>query len=578
MLKISNVPFPKSNRHAAVVNASFNQEIVEFSFCYRILIESYNDGYSPLFDALKPSTGSLYKEDDRTYREDSCFFSGLEIDGLMFTSLFLRRNVPGGGIGNRFMPYWHHLVLPRFVETGEWFHFCTSYSSLNHVLHKYQDGLKVFSHLYSDKVENPLPPNMFEILEVGNNVRGLYSDLNIYSSFFNEEEMIAWTTSCDVAGGDIFSWDISKVELLQTDGKNVSFVKMDKSEVCPDPNKKKERQKLTKSSEGQKKNRFQPKIKHHKTFVGLVLEYIESTIWKDIDHAKDMCYRHNGELVTIPQNEEEENVLAKLVENFVLKKVSNNRTWLKDNDVTIMYWLAAETKEIPADLSNSSWEQAYPPNGEATYFHPITGVKLNPLKPLTRPDYSTNPIFRKQCMNCFDGLNKRFPDTLLWWMDGAWCCPTICSQANPSSVICQFDKEPTLTLRGLCKDALMDTQYKLAEPEPYDLDQDLSTPFVYGGDDVGGYVGPKGWVIFRNRTDKRWWMTHYYYKDLSLTMMTQNMLPLGRHKWKIENNVCNEGTTNYQTLQLSSCDQGQFTCDDGKCLDISQRCNNIEVR
>ena len=578
VLKISNVPFPKSFKHAAVVNASFNKEIVEFSFCYRILIESYNDGYMPLFDARKASTGSPYNEDDRLFREDTSFLSGFEIDGLMFKSTFLRRNIPGGGIGNRFMPFWHHLVLPRFIEPGEWFHFCTSYSSLNHIFHKYQDGLKVFSHLYSDAVENPLPSNLFEMVEMGINVRGLFSDLNIYSSFFKEEEMIAWTTSCDVAGGDIFSWDTSKVELLQTEGKNVSFVKMDKSEVCPDPNNRVERQKPIKSSDGQTKKRFQPKIKQHETFVGLVLEYIESTIWKDIDHAKDMCYRHDGELVTIPQNEEEESVLLKLVENFILKKVSNNRTYLKDNDVTIMYWLAGESKEIPVDLSNSSWEQAYPPNGEATYFHPITGVKLNPLKPLTRPDYSSNPVFRKQCMRCFDGLNKRYPDSLWWWVEGAWCLPTICSQLNPKSVICQFDKEPTFTLRGLCKDALMDTQYKLAEPEPFDLDLDLTTPTVYGGDDVRGYVGPKGWVISRNRTDKRWWMTHYYYTDLSLTMMTQNMLPLGRHKWKIENNVCNEGTTNYQTLQLSACAQGQFTCDDGKCLDISQRCNNIEVR
>ena len=136
-----------------------------------------------------------------------------------------------------------------------------------------------------------------------------------------------------------------------------------------------------------------------------------------------------------------------------------------------------------------------------------------------------------------------------------------------------------MTLRGLCKDALMDTQYKLAEPEPFDL----QSPLVYGdyarlGDDARGYVGPKGWVISRNRTDKRWWMTHYYYTDLSLAMVKQDILPLGRHKWKIENNVCNEGTTSYQILQLSACAQGQFTCDDGKCLDISQRCNNIEVR
>ena len=202
VLKISNVPFPKSNKHAAVVNASFNKEISEFSICYRILIESYNDGYMPLVVTRRPSTGSPYEQDDRYYREDTSFHSGFEIDGLMFESAFLWRDVPDGGIGNRFMPFWHHLVLPNFIEPGEWFHFCTSYSSLNHIIHKYQDGLKAFSHVYSDKAENPLPSNFFGILEIGNNVRGLYSDLNIYSSFFTEEEMIAWTTSCNVVGGD----------------------------------------------------------------------------------------------------------------------------------------------------------------------------------------------------------------------------------------------------------------------------------------------------------------------------------------------------------------------------------------
>ena len=61
-------------------------------------------------------------------------------------------------------------------------------------------------------------------------------------------------------------------------------------------------------------------------------------------------------------------------------------------------------------------------------------------------------------------------------------------------------------------------------------------------------------------------------------MIDKNNLPFGRHKWRLENNICNEGKTNLETLQLSSCPEGGFTCDDGKCLDISQRCNNIEVR
>ena len=72
-------------------------------------------------------------------------------------------------------------------------------------------------------------------------------------------------------------------------------------------------------------------------------------------------------------------------------------------------------------------------------------------------------------------------------------------------------------------------------------------------------------------------MSIYYYTELTLTMLDADVLPVGRHKWLVENNVCNEGMTSSEELMISGCDDGQFTCDDGKCLEISQRCNNVEV-
>ena len=98
------------------------------------------------------------------------------------------------------------------------------------------------------------------------------------------------------------------------------------------------------------------------------------------------------------------------------------------------------------------------------------------------------------------------------------------------------------------------------------------------GPDTRGYVGPKGWKISRNHTDKTWMITHYYYTNMYLIMQDIDALPMGRHRWRVENNVCNGGITNYQDLLISGCEEGDFTCDDGKCLDISQRCNNIEVK
>ena len=91
------------------------------------------------------------------------------------------------------------------------------------------------------------------------------------------------------------------------------------------------------------------------------------------------------------------------------------------------------------------------------------------------------------------------------------------------------------------------------------------------------YVGPKGWTIAYNTTDNQWVMSHYYYTDLTLTMLDPDVLPVGRHSWRVENNVCNQGQTNTMVLQISGCGEDQFTCDDGKCVQIHQRCNNIEV-
>ena len=91
-------------------------------------------------------------------------------------------------------------------------------------------------------------------------------------------------------------------------------------------------------------------------------------------------------------------------------------------------------------------------------------------------------------------------------------------------------------------------------------------------------VGPKGWVIVQNKTDKRWMMSHYHYTDLTLTMLDQDTLPIGRHRWEVMNNVCSEGVTSATVLLISGCQEGQYTCDDGKCVGINQRCDNIEVR
>ena len=188
--------------------------------------------------------------------------------------------------------------------------------------------------------------------------------------------------------------------------------------------------------------------------------------------------------------------------------------------------------------------------------------------PKQRLIISTHP---QLCLLCMASRRKPMAGNV--WNDRLKpiCTSGLCPQKLRHPYICIFSKKPTFTVRGLCKDAVMDTQYKFSDHKPGPANaRYLQAPHR-------SYVGPKGWIISKDNTDDKWRMTHYHYTDLTLTMLDSDALPVGRHKWLVENNVCQEGKTSTEILQISGCQEDQFTCDDGKCLEMSQRCNNIEV-
>ena len=145
-------------------------------------------------------------------------------------------------------------------------------------------------------------------------MRGLFTDLNIYSSFFNQEEMLAWS-GCDHKLGDIFGWKKQNVNITYNEKsqKNVSFVKIEKNEVCLYQNNNITRQRPRKSTSEKGENRFTPKIDKNHSLVDSVLQYIESPVHKSAVEAQDMCFRLSGELMTVPQNKEEKDIMRKVI-------------------------------------------------------------------------------------------------------------------------------------------------------------------------------------------------------------------------------------------------------------------------
>ena len=118
---------------------------------------------------------------------------------------------------------------------------------------------------------------------------------------------------------------------------------MDKSDVCPDESKQAVMQKPKLSAGTNLKRRYKPSS-NSLGLLGSILELITDPGDKTFDDAIDRCFRLNGELMTMPQNENEDIVLDKIFWNFMLKKASNNLTEINKKSAPGTF-LAAKTKE-----------------------------------------------------------------------------------------------------------------------------------------------------------------------------------------------------------------------------------------
>ena len=568
VLSITNV----AAEYVATVNVAYDQDIPEFTVCYRFLISAYNNFWVWI----------LNSKDEKGYFETIGFQTGLEDEGYQSTMYVLYRNIPGGGLGTRAFPYMHHNLLPKNVQTSKWCNSCTSYSSTLHQIHMYHDGLKVFSYNYTDEKEDPLASNLFDHLRIARNFRGQFTDLNIYSTFFPDNKMISWTTNCDQPPGQIFSWVRDKITLLDVEA-DVKFIKLGKSEVCSEPDKIATKQEPSKLGGTDQTKRFKPKQKDRSSYDGKVLELISDPYAKDNYESTDKCFRLAGEIMSVPLNDEEEELMDKIMWDYQMKKAANNLTFLIEKGKFVDAHLGGETKtydlkELFPNLERmaETREALYPRNGYFKYYNSVTGEHIKPGKVMVQLHNSYTSI-APQCVFCFSSPKVPNPEHVFFKDPIPICIQTMCtSRRTNSGMICVFDKEPAFNIRGLCEEAVMDTQYKLADFKPMNQSEELRAE-MWGNDDTRSYVGPKGWTITRNVFDKKWQMNHTHYPELTLTMLDMDALPLGRHNWRIENNVCTQGETSTQVLLMSGCKEAEFTCDDGKCLNITQRCNNIEV-
>ena len=131
---------------------------------------------------------------------------------------------------------------------------------------------------------------------------------------------------------------------------------------------------------------------------------------------------------------------------------------------------------------------------------------------------------------------------------------------------CSYPVKPVLRLRGRCS-TLIDYRFLPTQP-PYDPENMI----------LVGYMGSR---FEYNGTSSQWvlsYVPHMWSDVTAVSPASKHSYLLGKHEWTISNDVyeCNKGKPYTTMLKLTGCkEEGEFTCDDGQCIKMEERCNQV---
>ena len=150
------------------------------------------------------------------------------------------------------------------------------------------------------------------------------------------------------------------------------------------------------------------------------------------------------------------------------------------------------------------------------------------------------------------------PETRSW---GEWQCH------NPGGLIscpCQFETSPIINLRGVCPDSLV-------EHSRFTIKQLATDPANIL------MVGRHSARISYNSKVRQWILKDVRQNITAKTQASRRSYALGRNSWTVsgDNHKCSEGKDYTLALKLSACKTDEYTCNDGQCVKMEERCNQM---
>ena len=128
--------------------------------------------------------------------------------------------------------------------------------------------------------------------------------------------------------------------------------------------------------------------------------------------------------------------------------------------------------------------------------------------------------------------------------------------------MCLYMPNFYLKLRGLCPNSAIDEFYK-----PMNDWADLRRLQLQG-------LGRSSITYYK---DKKMWSLNVTHSNLRATSKAPHAtFTLGKHNWTVTGDEnCNDGAEYVTELKMSGCQDNEFTCNDGQCVNMTERCNQL---
>ncbi|XP_068239403.1 uncharacterized protein [Palaemon carinicauda] len=134
-----------------------------------------------------------------------------------------------------------------------------------------------------------------------------------------------------------------------------------------------------------------------------------------------------------------------------------------------------------------------------------------------------------------------------------------CSPTYEFCFACQEDDPVIFKMRGLCDSTIHSTYFRM-------VDQYSERPFFRGFTKYNIQYNENGtWILSDIRAGKA----------IAKFFNHEGKIPFGKRTWWTTSNfdICRKPSSGSLDLSLSACYDWEYTCNDGSCIDLSQRCD-----